>query len=127
MPTTPRWQLSKPILQRAKVGAFFLPFANPRHAHEYRVFEKYPLAADQLLVAGVIDSTTNFVEHPETVADRLERIAQLVGDPKRVIAGTDCGFDTSAGSSRVAEDVAWAKLKALADGAKISSARLGLG
>jgi 5-methyltetrahydropteroyltriglutamate--homocysteine methyltransferase len=116
-----------PILQRATVGAFFLPFANPRHAHEYQVFAKLPLAADQLLIAGVIDSTTNFVEHPEAVADRLERIAQVVGDPKRVIAGTDCGFDTSAGSSRVAEDVAWAKLRALADGAAIASARLGLG
>ncbi len=116
-----------PILQQARVGALFLPFANPRHAHEYRVFEKYPLAADQILVAGVVDSLTNFVEHPEVVADRIERVAQAVGDPRRVIAGTDCGFDTSAGSGRVAEDVVWAKLAALADGAKIASARLGLG
>ena len=116
-----------PILQQAKVGALFLPFANPRHAHEYRVFEKMPLAEDQLLVAGVVDSLTNFVEHPEVVADRLERVAQVVGDPRRVIAGTDCGFDTSAGMGRVAEDVVWAKLAALADGARIASARLGLG
>ena len=115
-----------PILQQARVGAFFLPFANPRHAHEYRVFEKHPLADDQILVAGVVDSLTNFVEHPEVVADRIERVAQVVGGPQRVIAGTDCGFDTSAGMGRVAEDVVWAKLAALADGAKIASARLGL-
>jgi 5-methyltetrahydropteroyltriglutamate--homocysteine methyltransferase len=116
-----------PILKEAKVGAFFLPFANPRHAHEYKVFEKAPLADDQFLVAGVIDSLTNFVEHPEAVADRIERVAGVVGDPKRVIAGTDCGFDTSAGMGRVAEDVVWAKLTALADGARLASARLGLG
>jgi 5-methyltetrahydropteroyltriglutamate--homocysteine methyltransferase len=115
-----------PILQRARVGAFFLPFANPRHAHEYRVFEKHPLGPDQLLVAGVIDSLTNFVEHPEVVAERLERVAEVVGDPQRVLAGTDCGFDTSAGMGRVAEDVVWAKLEALADGAGIASTRLGL-
>ena len=86
-----------------------------------------PLAGDQILVAGVIDSLTNFVEHPETVADRIERVAQIVGDPHRVIAGTDCGFDTSAGMGRVAEDVVWAKLTALAEGARLASARLGMG
>jgi 5-methyltetrahydropteroyltriglutamate--homocysteine methyltransferase len=116
-----------PILQQAKVGALFLPFANPRHAHEYKVFEKMPLAPDQILIAGVIDSLTNFVEHPEAVADRIERVVQVVGDPRRVIAGTDCGFDTSAGSGRVAEDVVWAKLKSLAEGARLASTRLGLG
>ena len=115
-----------PILQQANVGALFLPFANPRHEHEYRVFEKHPLADDQILVAGVIDSLTNFVEHPEAVADRLERVAQAVGDPNRVIAGTDCGFDTSAGMGRVAEDVVWAKLTALAEGARLASQRLGM-
>jgi 5-methyltetrahydropteroyltriglutamate--homocysteine methyltransferase len=113
-----------PIIQKANVGGFFFPFANPRHAHEYRVFEKLPLADDQLIIAGVIDSLTNFVEHPEAVADRLERVSAAVGDPHRVIAGTDCGFDTSAGMGRVAEDVVWAKLKALAEGAKIASGRL---
>jgi 5-methyltetrahydropteroyltriglutamate--homocysteine methyltransferase len=116
-----------PILYQAKVGAFFLPFANPRHAHEYKLFEKMPLAEDQILVAGVIDSLTNFVEHPEAVADRLERIARIVGDPHRVIAGTDCGFDTSAGMGRVAEDVVWAKLKAMAEGARLASHRLRMG
>jgi len=113
-----------PIIQNANVGAFFFPFANPRHAHEYRVFEKLPLAEDQIIVAGVIDSLTNFVEHPEAVADRLERVAAAVGDPHRVIGGTDCGFDTSAGMGRVAEDVVWAKLTSLAEGARIASERL---
>ena len=116
-----------PIIQKATVGAFFFPFANPRHAHEYRVFEKLPLAEDQLIIAGVIDSLTNFVEHPEAVADRLERVSAAVGDPHRVIAGTDCGFDTSAGMGRVAEDVVWAKLKALSEGARLASERLRLG
>jgi 5-methyltetrahydropteroyltriglutamate--homocysteine methyltransferase len=116
-----------PIIQKANVGGFFFPFANPRHAHEYRVFEKLPLADDQLIIAGVIDSLTNFVEHPEAVADRLERVSTAVGDPHRVIAGTDCGFDTSAGMGRVAEDVVWAKLKALAEGARLASERLRMG
>ena len=115
-----------PILRQANVGAFFLPFANPRHAHEYKVFEKQRLADDQILIAGVIDSLTNFVEHPEAVADRIERVAEAVGDPHRVIAGTDCGFDTSAGMGRVAEDVVWAKFNSLAEGARLASARLGL-
>jgi 5-methyltetrahydropteroyltriglutamate--homocysteine methyltransferase len=113
-----------PVLQQAKVGGFVLPFANPRHAHEFRCFEKYPLRDDQLLVAGVIDSLTNFVEHPEVVADRIERVAAVVGDPTRVLAGTDCGFDTSAGWGRVAEDVVWAKLASMRDGARLASQRL---
>src|SRR5438552_699616 len=106
-----------PIIRKARVGGFVLPFANPRHAHEIRCLEKMPLDEDQILVAGVIDTLTNFVEHPEVVAERLERVAKVVGDPRRVIAGTDCGFDTSAGMGRVAEDVVWAKLRAMRDGA----------
>jgi len=113
-----------PILLKANVGGFVLPFANPRHQHEYRVLAKHRLADDQIIAAGVIDDLTNFVEHPEVVADRLERVAQAVGDPKRVMAATDCGFDTSAGMGRVPEDVVWAKLQAMADGAKIATARL---
>jgi 5-methyltetrahydropteroyltriglutamate--homocysteine methyltransferase len=113
-----------PILQKAKVGGHVLPFANPRHAHEFKLFEKYPLDDDQVLVAGVIDSLTNFVEHPEVVADRIERVAAVVGDPSRVLAGTDCGFDTSAGWGRVAPDVVWAKFRSLRDGARIASQRL---
>ena len=68
----------------------------------------------------MIDSVTNFVEHPKTIAERIERVAEVVGDPKRVLAGTDCGFDTSAGQRRVAEDVVWAKLAALSEGARIA-------
>jgi 5-methyltetrahydropteroyltriglutamate--homocysteine methyltransferase len=113
-----------PALQQARVGGFVLPFANPRHAHEFRCFASYPLRDDQVLVAGVIDSLTNFVEHPEVVADRIERVAAVVGDRSRVLAGTDCGFDTSAGWGRVAEDVVWAKLASLRDGARLASQRL---
>ena len=94
-----------PVILKADVGGFVLPFANPRHAHEYKHFADHPLTDDQILVAGVIDTLTNFVEHPEVVADRLDRVASVVGDPTRVLAGTDCGFDTSAGWGRVAEDV----------------------
>ena len=113
-----------PALLEAKVGGLVLPFANPRHAHEFRCFEKHRLKDDQVLVAGVIDSLTNFIEHPEVVADRIERVARVVGDPARVLAGTDCGFDTSAGWGRVAEDVVWAKLASLRDGARLASQRL---
>ena len=113
-----------PIVTQANVGGFVLPFANPRHAHEYKIFERKPLAADQVLVAGVLDTTTNFIEHPEVVADRIERVVRAVGDPQRVLAGTDCGFDTSAGRGRVANDVVWAKLKSMRQGAEIASARL---
>ncbi len=113
-----------PVLRKLKVGGFVLPFANPRHAHEYNVLRDFPLDPDQVIVAGVIDSVTNFVEHPKTIAERIERVAEAVGDPKRVLAGTDCGFDTSAGQRRVAEDVVWAKLAALGEGARIASQRL---
>jgi 5-methyltetrahydropteroyltriglutamate--homocysteine methyltransferase len=113
-----------PTLLAANVGGLVLPFANPRHAHEFRCFEKHPLKDDQILVAGVIDSLTNFVEHPEVVADRLQRVAAVIGDPTRVLAGTDCGFDTSAGWGRVAEDVVWAKLTSMRDGARLASEQL---
>ena len=75
-------------------------------------------------MAGVIDVLTNIIEHPEAVADRLQRVAEVVGDPRRVQGGTDCGFDTGAGYGRVAEDVVWAKLEALSEGARIASKRL---
>jgi 5-methyltetrahydropteroyltriglutamate--homocysteine methyltransferase len=88
------------------------------------VFRDLPLAEDQVLVAGVIDTTTNFVEHPEVVAERLERIAESIGGAERLLAGTDCGFDTSAGRGRVSSDVVWAKLRSMAEGARIASARL---
>jgi 5-methyltetrahydropteroyltriglutamate--homocysteine methyltransferase len=113
-----------PVISQTNVGGFVLPFANARHAHEMTVLRERPLADDQVIVAGVIDVLTNFVEHPEVVADRLVRCAAEVGDPTRVLAGTDCGFDTSAGMGRVATDVVWAKLRTLAEGARLASDRL---
>ena len=113
-----------PLIARMNVGALVLPFANPRHAHEVKCLEGDAIRPDQIVVAGVIDSTTNFVEHPEVVAERIERVARILGEPSRVIAGTDCGFDTAAGAGRVAEDVVWAKLRALSEGAHIASGRL---
>jgi 5-methyltetrahydropteroyltriglutamate--homocysteine methyltransferase len=112
-----------PFLKRAKVGGFVLPFANPRHAHEYRYLRDL-IGPNQIIVAGVIDSTTNFVEHPEVIAERLENVANTIGDPHRVMAGSDCGFETIAGRGRVAEDVVWAKFKSMAEGAKLASSRL---
>lgn len=111
-------------IARARVGAFLLSFANPRHAHEVRLFERGLLPEGALLVPGVIDTTTSYVEHPEVVADRIEHAARAVGDPARILAGTDCGFETAAGFAAVAPDVAWAKLRALRDGAEIASRRL---
>ena len=111
-------------LYRAHAGALVLSMANPRHAHEHRTLAKYPLPEDWNLVAGVIDTTTNYVEHPEVVADRIETAAKAVGDPRRVLAGTDCGFDTSTGFGVVAEEIVWEKLRALSAGAALASARL---
>ena len=97
--------------------------ANPRHEHEYREFERQPLPDSWTLATGVIDTTTNYVEHPQVVADRIDRVVEVVGDPIRVLAFTDCGFDTGAGFGVVAEDVAWAKMAAMVRGAELSSER----
>jgi 5-methyltetrahydropteroyltriglutamate--homocysteine methyltransferase len=113
-----------PIVYRARVGALSLPLANPRHQHEYKILKRHPLPESMLLLPGVIDSTTNYVEHPEVVADRICQAVDAVGDRTRVIASTDCGFGTFAGSENVAETVVWAKLRALADGAALATARL---
>ena len=110
-----------PLLYEAKVGALVMEMANPRHAHEYKVYQRYPLPEPMLLVAGVIDTKTNYVEHPEVVADRIELAIKAVGDPSRVIAGTDCGFATIAGTERVHKDVVWQKLEAMRQGADIAS------
>lgn len=112
------------IVKQAPVGGFVLPFANPRHAHEWRVLRDAPPADDQTIAAGVIDTLTNFVEHERVVADRLVTVARALGDPARVLACTDCGFDTSAGLGRVAPSVVWSKLKAMADGARLASTEL---
>lgn len=113
-----------PLLYRAKVGALSLAAAMPRHAHEWTVFEKHPLPPDMIIIPGVIDVTTNVIEHPELVAQRIERFVEVIGDRSRVIASTDCGFSTFAGYVLVAEDVAWEKMRALSEGAAIATRRL---
>ena len=110
-----------PELYRAEVGALSIEFANPRHQHEYAALKANPLPAHMLLIPGVIDTTTNFVEHPQVVARRLHEAVAAVGDKERVIAGTDCGFGTFAGREYVAEEVVWLKLKTAAEGARIAS------
>ncbi len=113
-----------PIVTRARVGALSLPLANPRHQHEYRVLRQHRLPESMLLLPGVIDSNTNYVEHPEVVADRICAAVDAVGDRSRVVASTDCGFGTFAGSEAVAHSVVWAKLAALSEGAAIATRRL---
>jgi 5-methyltetrahydropteroyltriglutamate--homocysteine methyltransferase len=113
-----------PLLYRARVGALSIELANPRHQHQYAVLKRYPLPDSMLFLPGVIDTTTNYVEHPEVVANRLCQAVDVVGDQSRVIASTDCGFGTYAGWNFVAESVVWAKLQTLVEGAAIASARL---
>jgi 5-methyltetrahydropteroyltriglutamate--homocysteine methyltransferase len=111
------------ILYQVKASGLSIEGANPRHEHEWAVFEHVPLPADKVLIPGVIDTCTNYIEHPETVAQRIERYARVVGR-ERVIAGTDCGFATMAGRSAVVPDVAYAKLASLTEGARLASSRL---
>jgi 5-methyltetrahydropteroyltriglutamate--homocysteine methyltransferase len=113
-----------PIVFQAKVGAIAIEMANPRHQHEYKVFRRHRLPEEMIVIPGVIDSTNNYVEHPETVADRICAVAEAIGDRTRVIAGCDCGFATFTGYEMTAESVVWAKFKALAQGASIATRRL---
>ena len=113
-----------PIVLRAKVGALSMPLGNPRHQHEHRVLARHRLPDGMLFIPGVIDTTTNYVEHPEVVADRLVQIVEAIGDKTRVIASTDCGFGTFAGSEMCAPSVVWAKLRALREGADLATRRL---
>jgi len=113
-----------PIIYRARVGALSLPLASPRHQHELKAFHRHPLPAGMLFVPGVIDSTTNVVEHPEVVADRIVAAAEVIGDRTRVLAGVDCGFGTFAGSQLVEESVVWTKLRTLREGADLATRRL---
>ena len=114
-----------PVLMRAKPQGLLFETANPRHQHDWQAFRDLaPLVPeDRVLIPGVIDSTTNFVEHPEVVAQRIDQFAQLVGR-ERVIAGTDCGFSTFAGFGAVDPDIVYAKLATLAEGAARASERL---
>jgi 5-methyltetrahydropteroyltriglutamate--homocysteine methyltransferase len=113
-----------PLVLRARVGALSLPLGNPRHQHEHRVIARQGLPPGMLFLPGVIDTTTNYVEHPEVVADRIVQAAEAVGDRTRVLASTDCGFGTFAGSEMCAESVVWAKLRALVEGAALATKRL---
>jgi len=91
--------------------------SNPRHAHEWQIFERVKLPDGKVLIPGVLDSTTNFIEHPDLVAQRIGRYAKLVGR-EHVIAGTDCGFGTWVGQAAVVPDIVWAKLASMAEGAR---------
>jgi 5-methyltetrahydropteroyltriglutamate--homocysteine methyltransferase len=113
-----------PALYQAKVGALSIEFSNPRHAHEYAALKRVPFPKDMILIPGVIESTSNFVEHPEVVARRIEEAVAAIGDRERVVASTDCGFGTFTRREWVIEPVVWLKLKAIRDGADIASARL---
>jgi len=108
------------VVFEARPSGISFEAANPRHAHEWRVFERVKLPAGKVIIPGVIDSTTNFIEHPELVAERIGRYARLVGR-ENVIAGTDCGFGTWVGQAAVDPDIAWAKLASLAAGARLAS------
>jgi 5-methyltetrahydropteroyltriglutamate--homocysteine methyltransferase len=112
-----------PIALKARPQALLFEASNPRHAHEWTVFRDTKIPQDKVLVPGVIDSTTNFVEHPELVAERICKFADIVGR-ERVMAGTDCGFSTFAGFGAVDEDIVYAKLGAMSAGARIASQRL---
>jgi 5-methyltetrahydropteroyltriglutamate--homocysteine methyltransferase len=113
-----------PVLYQAHAGALTIEFANPRHQHEYEALRANPLPKDWLLIPGVIDTTTNFVEHPQVVARRIREAVDVVGERERVIASTDCGFGTFTGREWVAANIVWKKLAALREGADIASAAL---
>lgn len=113
-----------PHIYKANVGGLSLACANPRHAHEIDLFRSLPPPQDWLLYPGCIDVTYNYLEHEGVVAKRILEFVEVIGDRERVVASTDCGFSTFAGYVMVAEDVAWAKLKALADGASLASKQL---
>jgi len=112
-----------PVLIRAKPMALVVEAANPRHAHEWSVWRDLKLPDDKILVAGVLDTSTNYVEHPELVAERLCRFADIVGR-ERVMAGSDCGFGTFAGYGKLDPDISFKKLRTMAEGAAIASKRL---
>ena len=111
------------VVLKAKPQAILFESANPRHAHEWQVWQTANIPDDKVLIPGVLDTTTNFVEHPELVAERIERFANIVGR-ERVIAGSDCGFGTFAGFGAIHPTICWAKLQSMAEGAALASKRL---
>jgi 5-methyltetrahydropteroyltriglutamate--homocysteine methyltransferase len=111
------------LVLKVKAGSYCIEMGNPRHEHEWRVWEKAKLPAGKKLIPGVISHSTNVVEHPELVAERLTRIARLIGR-ENVMGGTDCGFAQSPYVRRVHPSIMWAKLQALAEGARLASQEL---
>jgi 5-methyltetrahydropteroyltriglutamate--homocysteine methyltransferase len=111
------------VMLKVRAQAYSVEASNPRHGHEWKLWQDVKLPEGKLLIPGVIDSVTNFVEHPELVAERIIRYAEIVGR-ENVLAGTDCGFGTSAGSANVYPPIVWAKLKSLAQGAELASRQL---
>ena len=112
------------LFYEADVGGLVVEGANPRHQHEHNAIREQSLPSDWTLYPGVIDVKTNAVEHPEVVAERIERFASAVGDPSRIVAGADCGFETVMSANLVYPDIVWKKLEALSEGAKLASERL---
>ena len=112
-----------PIVLKVRAQGLLFEAANPRHAHEWAVFKDVRVPQDKVLIPGVLSTTTNYIEHPELVAERLERFADIVGR-ERVMAGTDCGFGTFAGFGPVEPDIAYLKLRSLVEGAQLASRRL---
>src|SRR6185295_16973879 len=108
------------LVFKARANAISFEAANPRHAHEWTLFERVKLPDGKVLIPGVIESKSNFIEHPELIAQRIARYANLVGR-ENVVAGSDCGYGTWVGQAAVDPDVVWAKLAALAEGARIAS------
>jgi 5-methyltetrahydropteroyltriglutamate--homocysteine methyltransferase len=111
------------IVLRARPSTVLFEGANPRHEHEWKVWRDAKLPSDKILAPGVIDTCSNYVEHPELIAQRLERFAAIVG-PERVVASTDCGFGTFAGYGKIDPIVTWRKLRNLREGADIAAARV---
>jgi len=112
-----------PEIVKANVGAIYPEGGNPRHSHEWRAFQEVALPDDMKVILGVIDTKSNYIEHPQVVADRLVRLGKIIGGD-RIIAGTDCGFDTFIKFSQVDPDVAWEKLRTLAEGAELAAQEL---
>ena len=113
------------VILRAKPATILFEAANPRHGHEWAVWSEAAIPEDKILAPGVLDSTTNYIEHPELVAQRILKFTDIVG-PERVIAGTDCGFGTWAGFGAIDPDICWAKARSLAEGAELAAERAGV-
>jgi len=111
------------LILSIRAGAYSFEAANPRHEHEWKVWETIKLPPGKVLIPGVISHSTILVEHPDLVAERIGRYAKVVGR-ENVIAGSDCGFATFAGSKEIHASIVWAKLKALSDGAALASKQL---